>query len=128
MTVEIPNGNLRICLDPEDLSDAIKRPHYPNWTLEDILPDLTDAKVLSKFDARSGYWSIVLSKRSSFLTTFQTPFRRYRFLRLPFGLKMAQDEFISKMDHCLDGLSGVRTIVDDIIVFGNDRATLDKNS
>ena len=41
---------------------------------------------------------------------------------------MAQDEFISKMDHCLDGLSGVRTIVDDIIVFGNDRATLDKKS
>ena len=76
VTAEIPNGNLRICLDPKDLSDAIKRPHYPNRTLEDILPDLTDAKVLSNLDARSGYWSIVLSKRSSFLTTFQTPFGR----------------------------------------------------
>ncbi|MCG7882987.1 MAG: DDE-type integrase/transposase/recombinase, partial [Candidatus Thiodiazotropha endolucinida] len=96
-------------------------------TLDDILPDLTDAKVFSKFDARSGYWSIVLSSRASLLTTFQTPFGRYRFLRLPYGLRMAQDEFISKMEQCLEGLPGVKTIVDDIVVFGKDKATHDAN-
>ena len=74
VTVEKPNGSIRICLDPKDLNDAIKRPHYPNKTLDDILPDLTDAKIFSRFDARSGYWSIVLTEKSSFLTTFQTPF------------------------------------------------------
>ena len=56
--VEKPNGSLHVCLDPKDLNDAIKWPYYPNKTLEDILPDLTDAKVFSKFDARSGYWSM----------------------------------------------------------------------
>ena len=127
VTVEKPNGSIRICLDPKDLNDAIKRPHYPNKTLDDILPDLTDAKIFSRFDARSGYWSIVLTEKSSFLTTFQTPFGRYRFLRLPFGLKMAQDEFISKMDQCLEGLPGVKTIVDDIVVYGSDRKTHDRN-
>ena len=127
VTVEKPNGSLRVCLDPKDLNDAIKRPHYPNKTLDDILPDLTGAKVFFKFDARSGYWSIVLSHKASLLTTFQTPFGRYGFLRLPYGLRMAQDEFISKMDQCLEDLPGVKTIVDDIVVFGKDRATHDAN-
>ena len=109
------------------MGDAIKRPHYPNKTLEDILPDLADAKVFSKFYACSGYWSIVLSHKASLLTTFQTPFGRYRFLRLPYGLRMAQDEFIKKMDQCLKDLPGVKTIVDDIVVFGKDGASHDAN-
>ena len=127
VAVEKLNGSIRICLDPKDLNDAIKRPHYPNKTLDDILPDLTDAKIFSRFDARSGYRSIVLTEKSSFLTTFQTPFGRYRFLRLPFGLKMAQDEFISKMDQCLEGLPRAKTIVDNIVVYGSDRKTHDRN-
>ena len=127
VTVEKPNGSIRICLDPKDLNGAIKRPHYPNKTLDDILPDLTDAKIFSRFDARSGYWSIDLTEKSSFLTTFQTPFGRYHFLLLPFGLKMAQDEFISKMDQCLEGLPGVKTIVDDSVVYGSDRKAHDRN-
>ena len=40
---------------------------------------------------------------------------------------MAQDEFISKMEQCLEGLPGVKTIVDDIVVFGQDRATHNAN-
>ena len=63
----------------------------------------------------------------SFLTTFHTPFGRYCFLRLLFGLTMAKDEFISKMDNCLEGLPGVKTIVDDIVVYGSDRKTRDRN-
>ena len=40
---------------------------------------------------------------------------------------MAQEEFISKMDQCLEGLPGVKTIVDDIVVYGKDRASHDAN-
>ena len=40
---------------------------------------------------------------------------------------MAQDEFISKMDQCLEGLPGVKTIVDDIVVYGSDRKAHDRN-
>ena len=127
VTVEKPNGSLRVCLDPKELNHAIKPLHYPNKTLEDILPDLTDVKVFSKFDARSGYWSIVLSHKASLLTTFQTPFGRYRFLRLTYGLRVARKEFISKMDQCLEDLPGVKTIVDDIVVFGKDRTAHDAN-
>ena len=127
VTVQKANGSLTVCLCPKDLNDAIKRPHYPSKTLDDILPDLTGVKVFSKLDARSGYWSIKLTEKSSYYTTFNTPFGRYRFLRLPFGIKSANDLFQQKMDECLESLPGVKTIVDDIVVFGKDQATHDKN-
>lgn len=95
--VEKPGTDkIRICLDPKDLNNAIIRPHYPMRTLEDILSKLTKASYFTKLDARSGYWAIQLSETSSFLTTFNTPFGRYRFLRLPFGLNCSQDLFQSK--------------------------------
>lgn len=93
VVVEKPNGKLRVCLDPKDLNRAILRPHYPMKTLEDVLPQLSKARFFTKLDARSGYWTIKLSEASSYLTTFNTPFGRYRYLRLPFGLKSSQDEF-----------------------------------
>ena len=84
VVVEKPHsGKLRICLDPRDLNKAIIRPHYPSKTLEEVLPQLSGAKHFTKLDARLGYWTIKLSEASSYLTTFNTPFGRYRFLRLP---------------------------------------------
>lgn len=40
VVVEKPNGKQRVCLDPKDLKMAIRRPHYPMKTLEDVLPQL----------------------------------------------------------------------------------------
>ena len=74
-------GKLRLCVDPNDLNKAIKRLHYPLPTIEDILP-----KVFSVRDAQQGFWKIQLDELSSFLTTFWTPFGRYRWLRMPFGI------------------------------------------
>jgi len=96
-------------------------------TLDDILPHLSGAKYFTKLDARSGYWTIKLSEESSYLTTFNTPFGRYRFCRLPFGLKSSQDEFQRKIDESFEGLDGVVAIVDDILVFGHTREEHDKN-
>ena len=127
VTVEKGNGSLRICLDPRDLNKCIMRPHYPSKTLDEILPDLTGATVFSKLDARSGYWSIKLTEKSSYLTTFNSPFGRFKFQVLPFGLLCSQDLFQQKMDECLEGLQGVRTICDDIVVFGKDRDSHQQN-
>jgi hypothetical protein len=88
-----PRGGLRLCLDPRDLNHAIKRPHHVTPTLDDILPKLNGAKYFTILDARSGYWNIKLDEESSYVTTFNTPVGRFRFLRLPFGLVCAQDVF-----------------------------------
>ena len=87
-------------------------------TLEDILPNLANAKVFSVLDAKEGFWHIKLEESSSFLTTFWTPFGRYRWLRLPFGISSAPEEFQRRQHEVLEGLSGAECVMDDIIVYG----------
>ncbi|XP_072169477.1 uncharacterized protein [Diadema setosum] len=69
---------MRICLDPRDLNRALKRPHYPIPVINDILPNLSKAKVFTVLDAKDGFWQVKLQDASSYLTTFATPFGRYR--------------------------------------------------
>ena len=127
VVVEKENGKLRICLDPRDLKAAIKRPHYPMHTLEDALAKLTGPKYFSKLDASSGYWQLKLNDKSSYLTTFNTPSRRYHFRRLPFGLISAQDEFQHKMDEVFKGLPGITPLVDDVLISGRTCQEHDRN-
>ena len=68
-----------------------------------------------------------LAEDSSYLTTFNTPYGRYRFFRLPFGLKSSQDEFQRKIDESYEGLEGMVALVDDILVYGKSREEHDKN-
>ena len=62
VTVKNPNGRLRICLDPKDLNRVVKRSHYPLPTMEELLPELTKAKVFSTFDVKNGFWHIPLDE------------------------------------------------------------------
>ena len=121
------NGRLRICLDPKDLNRAMKRTYHKTPTLEEITHKFSGAQVFSKLDARHGYWSIMLDEESSYLTTFNSPFGRYRFLRLAFGLKVSQDIFQEKMDMILEQCPGTLGIADDVAVFGKDDADHDRN-
>ena len=66
------SGDLRICLDPCRLNNALKRERYPLPVMDDILPKLSNAKVFSKLDLCSAYWYVHLDE-FSLLTTFQTP-------------------------------------------------------
>ncbi|CAI5673637.1 unnamed protein product [Oreochromis niloticus] len=118
VVVEKPKtGRLRVCLDPRPLNKAIQRPHYPLPTLADVTTKLAGAKYFSVLDIRSGYWAIKLSHESSLLTTFNTVFGRYCFLRLPFGIISAQDEFQRHVDETYKGLRGVAAIADNGLVF-----------
>ena len=78
---------LRICLDPRDLNLVIKCEHFPMPTIEEIATRLNGAKLFSVFDASNGFWQVELDDESSSLTTFNTPFGRYRWKRMPFGIK-----------------------------------------
>ena len=110
--VKKPNGNIRICLDPKDLN---KVSHYPIPT---ILPELSRAKMFSVFDVKNGFWHVELDEESSRLTCFNTPFGRYQWLRMPFGLAPAPEEFQRRRQQVLEGLPGVLTIHDDILLYG----------
>ena len=118
--------SLRICLDPKDLNSALKRAPHHIPTMEELAHKFGGAKVFSKLDARSGYWSMKLDPESQLLTTFNTPFGRHCFLRLTFGLNISQDAFQCAMDQNLEGLEGVISIADDIAIFGKNETEHDQ--
>ena len=61
--------------------------------LDDVSAELHGGKYFTLVDARSGYWMVELDNESSLLTTFNTPCGKYKWLRLPFGLKVSVDAF-----------------------------------
>ena len=119
VAIRKPSGKLRICIDPKDLNQALKRSHYPIPTIEEVLPRLSNAKVFSVLDAKDGFWQVKLQEESSYLTTFWTPFGRFRWLRMPFGISTAPEEFQRRQHEVLEGLPGVEVIADDILVYGS---------
>ena len=112
------DGRLRLCLDPKDLNKAILREHFPLPTIEEVATRLCGAKCFSLLDVRNGFWHVPLDEDSSLLTTFNTPFGRYRWTRLPFGISSAPEVFQRKMYEVIEGLHGVEVIADDFLVVG----------
>lgn len=122
-----PDGSLRVCLDPKRLNQNLRRCPHKIPTLEEINPIFSKAEVFSKLDAKAGYWSIPLHEESQLLTTFRTPFGRYCWKRLPFGLNVSQDIFQARMDCLLEDLPGVVGIADDVVICGQNQAEHDRN-
>ena len=118
MSVAEKKTGIRICINPRPLNEVLKREHYKLPVLDDVLPELTSACKFSVCDLKSGYLHCELDHESSLLTTFATPFGRFRWLRLPFGLKVSSEIFQKRLHQALEGLEGVRCIADDVIVWG----------
>ena len=115
------SGGVRICVDLKPLNKCVLRERHPLPRVDDTLSQLTGATTFSKLDANSGFWQIPLSEESKLLTTFITPFGRYCYNKLPFGITSAPEHFQQRMSSLLEGLQGVLCVMDDIIVFGTSQ-------
>ena len=116
------NGKLRICLDPKDLNKTVIHENHKAPTLEEIAHILMGATKFSKVDGNKAFFGMHLTEEASLLMMFNTHLRRYRFLHVPFGLKMSQDIFQMRMDDIVAQCPGVLAIHNDVFIYGkNDR-------
>ena len=105
--VKKPNGSLRVCLDPTDLSKYIVQPVCNSRTLDDVSHQLKDAKYFSVFDATKGFFHLPLSAKSRLLTAMLMPEGIYVFNALAMQLCNAGNLFESALRDLLSGLLGV---------------------
>ena len=61
------------------------------------------------------------------LTIFITPFGRYQFHRLLFGITSASEHFQQCVSEILSGMKGTVSMMDDVLIFGTDQEEHDKN-
>jgi hypothetical protein len=127
LVVGKPDGDVRLVLDPSELNKAILRQHFAVPTVDQLFAKIGKAKYFCSLDAASGFYQIPLTERASYLCTMATPKGRFRFLRLPFGLKSAPEVYLQVMSELFGDLPGVIIYFDDFLVTGDTVADLDFN-
>ena len=55
MVIVTKLNKLRICIDPKDLNQAIRRSHFPIPAIEEVATKLSKAKMFTVLDAKVDY-------------------------------------------------------------------------
>ena len=126
VVVPQPNSDIRMCVDLTRLNQPVKTELYQMPTVESTLGSIEEGAIYSKLDANSGFHQVPLDPDSRPLTTFITPFGRFMFKRLPYGISSAPEYFQKRMMQVLEGLTGVTCLVNDILVVGGNQAEHDE--
>ena len=115
------NGDMRFCVDYRQLNAVTRKDVYPIPQIDDLIDQLSEKRVFSVLDARSGYWQIRMQESSREKTAFVTMDGLYEFQVMPFGLCNAPATFQRLMQKILAGLGGnnpfCNVYIDDIIVY-----------
>ena len=115
------DGSVRVCIDYRRLNEVTIGDPYYMCTLEEILERVGGSGAISKLDLAKGFYQIEVDPGSVDKTAFITPFGKYAFRRMPFGLKNAPAIFQRCMEVVLgDCYKFAALYIDDIIVFSEN--------
>ena len=112
-------GDVRILTDFRRLNAVLQRKPFPLPKISDLLQKLSGFKYATAIDLSMGYYHIPLDEASQELCTTILPWGKYRYLRLPMGIKNSPDIFQSIMIDLLGDLEYARTYIDDILIISN---------
>ena len=121
-----PSGDVRICVDLTKLNENVLREVYPLPSVDYTLAKFGGSKIFSKMDANSAFWQRKLSDEARLLTKFLTPWGRFCFNRLPYGISTGSEQFQRYMSEKLEGLERVEVLIDDIIARDADQQQHDQ--
>ena len=106
-----------IVIDYCTLNKVTRTFTWPMSKVKDIFSKLNGAKYFSTLDLWAGYHHIPLDESSIPKTAFNSPFRKYKYVKVPFGLAQAPAYFQELMTRILMDFNFAITYLDDIIIF-----------
>ena len=92
---------------------------WPMPKAEDIFSKLNGATYFTTLDLCARYHHIPLDNSSIPKTAFNSPFGKYEYVKVPFGLGQAPAYFQELMTGILKDVSFAIAYLDDIIIFSN---------
>ena len=113
------DGGKRLIIDYRALNKVMRKFVWPMPKVEDIFSQLNGAKYFSTLDLRAGYHHIGLTADSIPKTAFTSPFGKYEYVKVPFGLAQAPAYFQELMTGVLKDLLFAMAYLDDIIIYSS---------
>ena len=116
---------IRLCVDLSRLNRYVRREKYQSPTPAEAVADIAaeEANFFTVLDTKKGYHQCPLAEASQLMTTFITPFGRFKYRRVPYGLSSIAEHYNRRMADAFQGLAGFRRIVDDFIIYDKDETT-----
>ena len=117
--IVIPKGDRGKCLviDYQALNKVTRKFIWPMPKVEDIFCQLNAARYFSTLDLWAGYHHIPLDEVSISKAAFISPFGKYKYIKVPFGLAQAPAYFQELMTGILKDFNFAIAYMDDIIIF-----------
>ena len=113
------DGGKHLVIDYRALNKVMKKFVWPMPKVEDVFSQLNSAKYFSTLDLRAGYHHIRLTAESIPKTAFTSPFGKYEYVKVPFGLAQAPAYFQDLMTGVLKDLLFAMAYLDDIIIYSS---------
>jgi hypothetical protein len=118
--VQKGDGSIRICGDFKmGVNDALNVDKYPLPNPNDLFAALAGGKYFSKLDLSQAYQQMLLDEQSRKYVTVNTHMGLFQYTRLPYGIASAPSVFQATMEQILQGIDGVLTYLDDIMISGS---------
>ena len=111
------DGGKHLVIDYRALNKVTRQFTWPMPKVEDIFSKLNGATYFTTLDLCAGYHHIPLDKSSIPKTAFNSPFRKYEYIKVPFGLAQALAYFQELMMGILKDFPFAIAYLDDIIIF-----------
>ncbi|XP_075157939.1 uncharacterized protein LOC142231205 [Haematobia irritans] len=128
MVIVKQKGKIRLCIDPTDINKNIQRRYHPLNTIDEITANIKNSKWFTLLDCKKGFWQIEVSERTQKYLTMATPWGRYSFRRLPFGLASAPEVYQNLMSQLLEHMPNTEVSMDDILIHAVTKEQLERQT
>ena len=117
VVVPKPNGKPRRTIDYQELKKYCVRETHHTRVPFDMVSSVPQHAYKTTLDAFWGFHQVPLAVESRPLTTFITPWGRYRYLRTPMGHVSASDAYTRRYDDAVIDVERKFKCVDDVLLY-----------